>query len=80
MPVKIVLHREFILPEYWTDKRDWDDNYKDDREALVELLEDDEWSFFESAGGIDGMLQSAEWVDEFNEARGESSAALDPNT
>lgn len=62
MSIKIKLAKEFLLDDLWCNKRDFDEVFKDDREAFLELLNEDWLEVYESAGGLNGLLKEYQWV------------------
>lgn len=48
----------------WMSAQEWDEEFKDNLPALVELLNEDWMSVIEEAGGLEGLIVSAEWQEE----------------
>ena len=62
MPIELTIHKVVLLGDIWCSKEAWDDVLHD-REALIELLNEDTPEVVEECGGLDGLIQSARWVD-----------------
>ena len=62
MPIKVKFEKEFILDDSWCDKKDFDEVFKNDREAFVEFISEDLISVLEDAGMIKGLLKEYSWV------------------
>ncbi len=47
----------------WISREEWDEVFKDNLPALMGLLNEDWLAVIEEAGGLEGLIVSAEWVD-----------------
>ncbi len=65
MPIKLIIHKEVILDQHWTDKEGWDRMLagRDDF-TLLDVLNEDVITFIQECGGLEGLIQSMEWVKE----------------
>jgi len=63
MPLKIVLHKEVVLSDIWMDRKTFEQEFRHNLSKLAELFEEDIVTLIEEAGGIAGLLISAEWVE-----------------
>ena len=63
MGIRITLSKTVCLDDTWCSKEDFDDVFKGNKASLVELLNEDIISFLENCGGIDGLIESFEWVE-----------------
>ncbi len=61
MPIKVTLHREFILPSYWIGENEVKD-FKTIGE-WAEFFEEDTYSFLDDAGGLINIIQKVEVID-----------------
>jgi len=62
MGIRITLRKTVCLDDTWCSKEDFDEVFRGNKPALVELLNEDIISFLEDCGGIDGLIESFEWV------------------
>jgi len=60
MPLIVRLEGTIVLPDVWMDKECWE-AFKNDREFLIEELNEDSIAFFDDCGGIAGLLKDAWW-------------------
>lgn len=64
MPIKLIIHKEVILPDYWASKEEWDMLHSGELDGtLMDLLNEDVSSIIEECGGLEGLIQSMEWVE-----------------
>jgi chromatin segregation and condensation protein Rec8/ScpA/Scc1 (kleisin family) len=62
MPLRLFLKAEIIIPEEAITEEEYEEALKDNREALVELLDEDLEGFVEAIGTADLLVDKFDWI------------------
>jgi len=61
MGLRIYIKHYIDLGDSWMGKEDFESDYADNLPALIELLQEDYGAVLDDAGGLETLVQSAEW-------------------
>lgn len=64
MSLQITISKTVDIGDGWMSKEDFDEHYKDDKQKLIDLFEEDPYELLEQAGGLNSLIVSYGWVDD----------------